>query len=329
MVGDGRLDRVSAQVGTARLVLRPEGAVLPSPALRAAVATRDTGREVGTAAVRPDPTDPGTARLGVWVAVEERRRGYGTEVVGALCAYAFARGTARVELLAGVTDEAGLRLAVGAGFHREGQLRSALRDGARRVDAVLLARLPGDGPPVRALPDVGELTDGVVTVRPLRPGDEEPLLDERQDRETRRWATTARLWTPQDARAYIAATPAMWLAGSEARFAVLDAPTGTYAGSVGLRVTVPAFRIAEIGYCLRAGWRGRGLTARAVRLVSDWAFARAGLARLELGAAVGNIASQRVAERAGFRPEGVARLGLPAPTGGRTDEVRYGLLPGG
>ena len=107
----------------------------------------------------------------------------------------------------------------------------------------------------------------------------------------------------------------------------MDAATGTCAGSLGLRVSVPAFRIAEIGYGLRPGWRGRGLTTRAVRLVSDWAFSRAGFARLELGAAVDNAASRRVAERAGFRSEGIARLRLPTSAGGRTDEARYGLLP--
>src|SRR5829696_7268433 len=51
------------------------------------------------------------------------------------------------------------------------------------------------------------------TVRPLRAGDEDGLLDERLDVLARRWATTARLWTAQDARAYVAQTAALWLAG--------------------------------------------------------------------------------------------------------------------
>ncbi len=42
-----------------------------------------------------------------------------------------------------------------------------------------------------------------------------------------------------------------------------------------------------------------------------------------------NAASQRVAERAGFRHEGIARMRLPTSTGGRTDEARYALLPPG
>jgi RimJ/RimL family protein N-acetyltransferase len=89
---------------------------------------------------------------------------------------------------------------------------------------------------------------------------------------------------------------------------------------------VPTFRVAEVGYGLRSGWRGRGLATRAVGLVADWAFSRAGIARLEIGAAVGNVASQRVAERAGFQREGIARMRLPTSDGGRTDEVRFGLV---
>src|SRR4029079_7801159 len=92
------------------------------------------------------------------------------------------------------------------------------------------------------------------------------LLDERLDPESRRWATSTRLWTASDVKVFIAGAPAAWLAGAEARFAIVETATGDCAGSLGLRMTVPAFRIAEIGYGLRAGWRGRGLATRSVRL---------------------------------------------------------------
>jgi RimJ/RimL family protein N-acetyltransferase len=155
---------------------------------------------------------------------------------------------------------------------------------------------------------------------PLRP---------RHDPESRRWSTSPRGWSTEDCRRYVATTGSQWLTGSEARVAITDVATGEYAGSVGLRVTVPPFRVAEIGYGLRASWRGRGYTARALRLLTRWAFEQAGLARLELGTAAGNVASQRVAEAAGFRREGVAALRLPTSDGGRTDEVRFGLAAPG
>ena len=337
----------SAQVGTARLLVRPEQpgdaaelgtaaddpevrrwAPGPGPEHRLVVTERDTGRPVGSVTVRVDPGPPGTARISGWVAAPCRRQGYGSEIAAGLATHAFGSGLSRAELLVATGNGAGHRLASRAGFRREGQLRAAVPDGRGWADAVLFARLYGDPPsPVPwGLPYVDALTDGTVAVRPLRAGDEDGLLDERLDVLARRWATTARLWTAQDARAYVAQTAALWLAGGEARFAIVD-EHGTYAGSVGLRVTVPAFRVAEIGYGLRPAWRRHGLTARAVRLVADWAFTRAGIARLELGTAVGNVASQRVAERAGFRAEGVARLRLPTADGRRTDEARYGLVP--
>jgi RimJ/RimL family protein N-acetyltransferase len=298
--------------------------------LRTGVTERATGRLIGAADLCVDPCrSAATARLDLWIAGWARRRGHGTEVATGLCAWAFRHGVVRVELLTGTADEPAQRVALAAGFRREGQLRAALPAGRTRADAVVFGRLATDPalPARRGLPDVGELSDGVATVRPLRPGDEDALLDERLDPESQRWATTTRQWTPQDVRMFVAGTGAAWLAGSEARFAIVDTATGTCAGSLGLRMSVPAFRIAEIGYGLRAGWRGRGLTTRAVRLVTDWAFFRAGIARLELGAAVDNIASQQVAERAGFRCEGIARMRLPTSDGGRTDEARYGLLP--
>jgi RimJ/RimL family protein N-acetyltransferase len=297
--------------------------------LQCAVIERAGGRLVGSCGLRVDTGPRSAAEIGYWVAPWARGRGYATEATGGLCAWAFAHGTSRVEVVAAVGNEASQRVAMAAGFRREGVLRAAAQDGSGRADAVIFGRLSADpaGPVPRALPDVDELTDGVVTLRRLAPGDEEPLLDERADPEARRWAITGRAWTAEDANAYVAVTASLWLAGGEARFAVVDAASGDYAGSLGLRMTAPALRVAELGYGIRAAWRGRAYTVRALRLVAGWAFTAAGLSRLELGTAVDNVASQRVAESAGFRREGLARLRLSTPDGGRTDEVRYGLVP--
>jgi RimJ/RimL family protein N-acetyltransferase len=298
--------------------------------MRTAVTERSTGRLLGVADLSVDPWRcAATARLEVWIAGWARRRGYGGEVARSLSAWAFRHGMARVELLADPVNEPAQRLALAAGFRREGQLRAALPTGRSRTDAIVYARLATDSalPLRRGLPDVRELSDGVVTVRRVRPGDEDALLEERLDPESRRWATSTRLWTASDVKVFVAGAASAWLAGTEARFAIVETGTGDCAGSLGLRMTVPAFRIAEIGYGLRAGWRGRGLATRAVRLVADWAFIQVGIARLELGAAAANTASRRVAVRAGFQLEGVARLRLPTSDGGRTDEARFGLMP--
>jgi RimJ/RimL family protein N-acetyltransferase len=64
----------------------------------------------------------------------------------------------------------------------------------------------------------------------------------------------------------------------------------------------------------------------AVRLISRWAFKTLGIERLNLTTAPDNVASQRVAGRAGFTREGVLRAWEPTPHG-RRDSVMYSLLP--
>ena len=73
--------------------------------------------------------------------------------------------------------------------------------------------------------------------------------------------------------------------------------------------------VAETGYWVIPRARGRGLAARAVRLVSGWALGDAGLARVQALVEPENEASQRVLRAAGFQSEGVLRSFLD--TGGR------------
>ena len=91
---------------------------------------------------------------------------------------------------------------------------------------------------------------------------------------------------------------------------------------------LPSFSIAEVSYFLRASARGRGLATRAVRLVAGWAFDELEVARIELRVHPENLASLRVADRAGFTREGVERASRAWPDGSRFDSVVYSLLPG-
>jgi len=84
--------------------------------------------------------------------------------------------------------------------------------------------------------------------------------------------------------------------------------------------------LAEVGYWLRREARGHGAATTAVRLVAAWAFGELGIRRLNLQTAPENLASQRVAGRAGFTREGVLRAWLPTPDG-RRDSVMFSLLP--
>ena len=98
-------------------------------------------------------------------------------------------------------------------------------------------------------------------------------------------------------------------------------------GLVGLHHVDRAEGTGAIGYWTAAEQRGRGLTTEAVRLLAAWALGPLGLARLELRAAVENVASQAVAVRAGFTREGVLRAAERGPDGCRSVVV-FGLLAG-
>ena len=62
-----------------------------------------------------------------------------------------------------------------------------------------------------------------------------------------------------------------------------------------------------MGYRLAEPARGRGVATEAVRLLAGWALGVLRLERLELMIHPENTASQRVAERCGFKREGLLR----------------------
>jgi RimJ/RimL family protein N-acetyltransferase len=81
---------------------------------------------------------------------------------------------------------------------------------------------------------------------------------------------------------------------------------------------------ANVGYWVRSTATRRGVATSAVGLVRRWAFASTDLVRLEILVATANVASQRVAEKAGAVREGVLRRRLLIH-GGSHDAVMFSL----
>jgi RimJ/RimL family protein N-acetyltransferase len=115
-----------------------------------------------------------------------------------------------------------------------------------------------------------------------------------------------------------------WREGEAATFAICDR-TGACLGHV--FVNLGGAGRGSVGYWLLPEARGKGLATRAVRLLSHWAFADLGLARLQLLTEPSNEDSHRVAERCGFQREGVLRS-YTQIDGRRVDYVVFSLLPG-
>jgi precorrin-6A synthase (deacetylating) len=192
------------------------------------------------------------------------------------------------------------------------------------VDAPVL---PHPGPAFAPFPDVETwepLTDGVVTVRPLTAADWPVLLAESNNAESLRWGFDGRPLTEAEARHKTAEAVREWRRGRVVRFVIVDAASGEGAGVLMvIRMGPPG--IGLVGYGVVPDFRGRGFTSRALRLVADWVFAHTDIQRLELGHKVGNIASGKAAERAGFIAQGRLTGRLPNPDGTRSDEIYYSL----
>lgn len=296
-----------------------------------AVADPATDRLLGGVGI--DRIAPGRdqAEIGYWTGQWARRRGVATAAVRALTEHAFHTGFARLELLTHWENAASQRVALAAGFKPEGVRRGALPDRTGgRDDVLAYARLAGDppGPVERLLPDLpgGELTDGVVTLRPLRASDIDfyTALHSQADVV----ATTVPPVPPsrEQMTQRCERSEAHWLAGERADLIIADTASGMPAGEIGLYYQEPRTGQAMIGYSMMPAWRGRGYPTRAAQLLSLWAFAETGIARLIAGALPTNLGSQRVLEKAGFKREAYLRSRLPGDGGRRSDDVQFALL---
>ena len=84
---------------------------------------------------------------------------------------------------------------------------------------------------------------------------------------------------------------------------------------------------AELGYIVAGHARGRGIASEALRQLTAWAFEERGIQRAHLLIDVDNPASSKVAERAGYRLEGVMRSAY-LKQGRRGDTQLWARQPG-
>jgi RimJ/RimL family protein N-acetyltransferase len=163
--------------------------------------------------------------------------------------------------------------------------------------------------------------DGVLTLRAWDLADAAAIVECIDgDDELAAWLDRVpQPYSLEDAQFYIGSE-------GEEKFAIADTASGRLLGSIGLRWDHDD-AVAEVGYWIRREARGRGLMTRAVTLIARYAFEQ-GAARVFLRADPANVASCRVAEKAGFTREGVLRSAHWNPRlGRRQDWAIYGLLP--
>ncbi|MFG2301191.1 GNAT family N-acetyltransferase [Actinacidiphila glaucinigra] len=165
-------------------------------------------------------------------------------------------------------------------------------------------------------------------LRPFTPDDAQDTWASCVDPLTQRWLPLPRPYTPEEAMAWCTTgSHALRASGDGIHFAVAERDGGRLVGTVGLKRTDWRVRTSEVGYWVSPWARGRGTAAEATRALAAWLLTEQGFHRLELRAATGNTASQRVAAKAGLRREGVLRDAGFVHTG-RVDLVVFSLVRG-
>lgn len=179
-------------------------------------------------------------------------------------------------------------------------------------------------------PPDSTLSDGVVALRPWTLDDVPAIAAACADPLIAHWIhQLPSPYRESDAREYVLSTEAAGRKGIGAFFAVVECSGGAVVGSISVHVLDPELANVEVGYWTAAPARGRGLTTRALRLLSGWALREAGAERVQLRADVLNEASIRVAEKAGFTREGTLRAsGFNGRLNRRVDYAVFSLLPG-
>lgn len=174
-----------------------------------------------------------------------------------------------------------------------------------------------------------------LLLRPPRAGDGQALLPALTESlaQLRRFLS-ALPWvaadpTPDSAERFCRNAHANFLARKDLPFFVFEQSSGQLLGAAGLHRTVWTTPKTEVGYWGRTSRAGHGFIAEAVDAVTAYAFEHLGAVRVEAIVDEDNHASRRLAERCGYRLEGVLRDERRAPEGDLRNTCVYARFPEG
>jgi ribosomal-protein-serine acetyltransferase len=171
-------------------------------------------------------------------------------------------------------------------------------------------------------------TDGLVTVRPFQPEDAPEMygaISESQN-EVPRWLNDLKGVSLEAVQDYIASQPQIWNEDKAYNFAVVESKSNQIVGGCGLTQINRRHRYCNLYYWVRTSATGRGFATRAAVLMARFAFESLGMQRMEIVIEPDNLASLRVAEKAGAISEGYLRSRL-FMQGEPRDAVIFSLVP--
>jgi RimJ/RimL family protein N-acetyltransferase len=170
-----------------------------------------------------------------------------------------------------------------------------------------------------------ELMTGSLLLRLPLADDAADALAMLGDPDVIQWNPAASVVDLETARAWCL-RGADWADGTHATWHAADLVTGRLVANCSIFAIDPEHATAKIGYRVAPWQRRRGVGSAVVQTVASWAFAELGLVRIQLEHAVANVASCRVAAKAGFLPEGTLRSAYLDSRGVRHDDHVHGRL---
>lgn len=128
----------------------------------------------------------------------------------------------------------------------------------------------------------------------------------------------------EDAETYSNLGRKNWGRSGEQSYAIIHA--GELAGTIGMHRYGVRNRAVEIGYWLSDHLQGRGIMTRSVLKLTEMAFEHLGVNQVNISVDVVNAPSRAIAERMGFKSDGITRQWLVNAAGELADMVRYSML---
>jgi len=287
-------------------------------------ARRDGGRGC-CGGINLDLEGDGVAEVGFGLHPQARGRSMMTTALRLVCDYGFeVAGLRLIRWRAMVGNWASRRVAAKVGFVFDGTVRSLLVQRGELQDG-WIATLVRDDPrvPQSWLHPI-EIHGTGVRLRAFRSSDVDRIVEACSDPGTAYWLVSMpRPYQRHNAFSYLESIGELAARGAGVAWCIADPRDDRCLGSISLDGFNGYARRGEIGYWAHPDARGRGVVTEAVRLVTRHA-GNSGLARsLMIRCARGNLASRRVAERAGYTKIGVQPTSEPLGDGELADLVLY------